>query len=148
MKVPARMRASCAILIAVLAGPCAAADSSPAAATSDGYVRQLAGLINDYRERHGLGPLVFVGELATLAGEHSESMSERRRLSHEGFMARFHRASSKVCVENVGRGFPTAETLLDGWRHSPRHHDNLLDPAVSRMGIAASARYVTFFACR
>ena len=148
MKVSARMGASCAILIAVLAGPCAAADSSPAASTPDGYVRQLAGLINDYRERHGLGPLVFVGELATLAGEHSESMSERRRLSHEGFMARFHRASSKVCVENVGWNFRTPEGLFKGWRDSPEHHRNLLEPKVERMGIAVDERYVTFFACR
>ena len=42
--------------------------------------------------------------------------AEQRRLSHEGFRTRFDRASSKLCVENVGRGFPTAETLLDGWR--------------------------------
>jgi uncharacterized protein YkwD len=36
---------------------------------------------------------------------------------------------------------------LEGWRHSPEHHRNLLEPKVSRMGIAADARYVTFFAC-
>lgn len=136
-----------AILIAVLAGPCAASESAPAVSTSDAYVRHLAGLINDYRQRHGLAPLVFAGELAALAGEHSESMSEQRRLSHKGFRSRLRRASSRLCVENVGRGYPTAETLLDGWRQSPSHHVNLLEPAVLRMGIAANARYVTFFAC-
>ena len=148
MRLPAWMVASMAMLITVLAGPCAAAEASPAVSTSEAYVRHLAGLINDYRQRNGLGPLAFAGELAALAGEHSASMSEQHRLSHEGFKTRFSRASSKLCVENVGRGFPTAETLLDGWRHSPSHHVNLLEPAVSRMGIAASARYVTFFACR
>lgn len=148
MRLPALMVASMAIVITVLAGPSAAAGAPPTASTPDGYVRQLAGLINDYRQRHGLGALAFAGELTALASEHSESMSAQRRLSHEGFRARFNRASSRVCVENVGRGFPSAETLLDGWRQSPTHHVNLLDPAVSRMGIAASARYVTFFACR
>ena len=148
MKLPTLLGASFAILIAMLAGPSAAYESAPSASTSDAYLRHLAGLINDNRQRNGLGPLAFAGELAALAGEHSESMSEQRRLSHEGFRTRFNRASSKLCVENVGRGFPTAETLLDGWRHSPSHHVNLLEPAVSRMGIAASARYVTFFACR
>ena len=42
---------------------------------------------------------------------------------------------------------PRPEALLEGWRRSPTHHRNLLDPGVSRMGIAAAARYVTFFAC-
>lgn len=148
MKRPASIVALLGLFATLLAGPCAAAERAPAGSTTDAYVRHLAGLINDYRLRNGLGPLAFAGELAALAGEHSESMSEQRRLSHEGFRARFDRASSKLCVENVGRGFPTAETLLDGWRHSPTHHVNLLEPAVSRMGIAATARYVTFFACR
>lgn len=138
----------CAILIALIGGPSAARESAPVASTSDAYVRHLAGLINDYRQRHGLAPLSIAGELAALAGEHSESMSGQRRLSHEGFGSRLQRAGSRLCVENVGRGYPTAETQLDGWRHSPSHHVNLLEPAVSRMGIAASARYVTFFACR
>jgi len=146
VKFPAWMLASLAILMAALAGPSVAAERT--VSTPEGYVRHLASLINDYRERNGLGQLAFAGELTALAGEHSESMSAQRRLSHEGFRARAQRAASKVCVENVARGFPSAETLLEGWRHSPAHHDNLLDPAVSRMGIAATARYVTFFACR
>lgn len=124
---------------------------SGAAATerpADGFSRHLAELINGYRLRHGLEPLALAEDLAALASEHSDSMAEQRLLTHEGFRTRYARANSKVCVENVGWNYPTAEALLDGWRHSPSHHRNLLEPKVSRMGIAVRTRYVTFFACR
>lgn len=130
--------------------PVSAATAAPAApsAAADGYVRHLAALINEYRQRHGLAPLEPADELAALAGEHSQAMAAQRRLSHEGFRDRLQRAGSRVCVENVGQGYRTAEALLEGWRQSPAHHVNLLAGDVARMGIAASARYVTFFACR
>ncbi|MBX3638697.1 MAG: CAP domain-containing protein [Rubrivivax sp.] len=134
------------------AGPApvsAARATAPApTAAADGYVRHLAALINEYRQRHGLAPLEPADELAALAGEHSHAMAAQRRLSHEGFRDRLLRAGSRVCVENVGQGYRTAEALLEGWRQSPAHHVNLLADDVARMGIAASARYVTFFACR
>lgn len=134
---------------AAAAGPAMAAEPrSTAAAPADGYVRHLAALINEYRQRHGLAPLELADELAALAGEHSHAMAAQRRLSHDGFRDRLQRTGSRVCVENVGQGYRTAEALLEGWRQSPAHHVNLLADDVARMGIAASARYVTFFACR
>ena len=120
----------------------------PPAVASEAYVRHLAELINGYRQRQGLPPLDFADELAALAGEHSHAMHEQRRLSHDGFRDRLRRAGSRVCVENVGQGYRSAEALLEGWRQSPAHHVNLIADDIARMGIAASARYVTFFACR
>lgn len=128
-----------------IAGSCFAAEH--ATRVPEGYVDHLAELINDYRAHLGLQPLVFSEDLVTLASEHSASMAEQRQLNHEGFRARFSRASSRICVENVGRNFATPEALLEGWRLSPTHDVNLLEPKVSRMGIAVTAKYVTFFAC-
>lgn len=122
--------------------------ATPACAQStDGFGRHLADLINGYRANHGLAPLAIAQDLVSLAAEHSADMAARRLLTHEGFTERFTRAGSRVCVENVGWNYPTAEALLEGWRHSPDHHRNLLDPKVARMGVVAAARYVTFFAC-
>lgn len=118
-----------------------------AAPPMDGFDLRLADLINRYRESHGLAPLAIAQDLVALASEHSTEMAARGRLTHEGFRDRYSRARSRVCVENVGWNYPTAEALLDGWRHSPDHLRNLLEPEVSQMGIAADARYVTFFAC-
>lgn len=147
MRLIARFGAAFGLCLAMWAGPSVASEPLPALSETDGYTDRLATLINDYRRAHGLGPLSFAVELASLASEHTERMVSVRQLSHEGFRDRSQRTGSRVCVENVGRGFPSAETLLNGWRRSQSHHVNLLDPKVSRMGIAASARFVTFFAC-
>ena len=114
---------------------------------SDDYIRHLSPLINDYREVNGLSPLVFAENLAALADEHSVDMAAQHKLSHDGFRTRAQRTRSKVCVENVGWNDPTPETQLEGWRRSPAHDRNLLEPNVSRMGLAVTTRYVAFFAC-
>lgn len=135
-------------LLTLLALAITVAVTPAQAQTMDGFGRHLADLINRYRERHGLAPLSIAQDLVALAGEHSAEMAARRRLTHDGFDDRHTRTGSRVCVENVGWNFPTAEALMDGWRYSPGHHRNLLEAKVSRMGIAVDARYVTFFACR
>jgi uncharacterized protein YkwD len=122
-----------------------AAGSSSASAT--GYAQRLADLINEYRRDRGLGPLAVVEDLRTIATEHSSRMAVERRLSHEGFRNRFDRTNARICVENVGWNFPFPEAQLEGWRASPGHHRNLLEPKVARMGLAVAGPYVTFFAC-
>jgi uncharacterized protein YkwD len=143
------MRVLLPLLIgALIVSPPVIAATSAQPGANDAYVRNLATLVNDYRQQNGLERLNYADDLTAIAGEHSVNMAEQGQLSHDGFRSRFQRASSKICVENVGRNFPTPEALLDGWRLSPAHHRNLLEAKVSRMGIAATARYVTFFACR
>jgi uncharacterized protein YkwD len=116
-------------------------------ATAAGYARRLADLINEYRRHNGLGPLAVANELESIATEHSSRMAAERRLSHDGFRNRFDRTSARICVENVGWNFPFPEAQLEGWRASPGHHRNLLEPKVARMGLAVTGPYVTFFAC-
>lgn len=147
MKESVPMRVLTAIVVALLLA--APAMARPAAAPySEGFVQQLANLINSYRQQQGLEPLALADELAALASEHSVSMSAQQQLSHQGFDGRFRGARSRVCVENVAWNHRTPEGMLEGWLRSPGHQRNLVDPAVSRMGLAFSTRYVTFFACR
>lgn len=115
--------------------------------TQTSYARHLAVLINDYRKQHGLGPLALVEDLSAIATVHTAQMADQRRLSHDGFRGRFESTRARICVENVGWNFPFPEAQLEGWRASPGHHRNLLEPKVARMGVAASRSYVTFFAC-
>lgn len=128
-------------VIATLALPCLGA--MPAA----GFAGHLAEAINAYRLVNGLGPLVVAADLSAVAERHSGRMAALHRLSHEGFGARFLHADGRQCVENVATDFRDADALLAGWRDSPPHRRNLLDPALSRMGIGVRTGYVTFFAC-
>ena len=120
-----------------------------AAADGDGaYVVQLGKLISDYRARHDMPPLALDASLSELAHEHAARMAREKRLSHDGFQERFAKAGSPRCVENVGWNQRTPEAEFAGWRDSPTHARNLLDPGIARMGIGIQDRYVAFFACR
>jgi uncharacterized protein YkwD len=114
----------------------------------DAYAVQLGKLINDYRAQHDVPPLALDAPLSGLAREHAARMAEDKRLSHYGFEERFAKAGSPRCVENVGWNQRTPEAEFAGWRDSPTHAKNMLDPAITRMGIGIQDRYVTFFACR
>lgn len=145
---PIRAQARLLALLATLAAPAALAQEASADPRAQAFTQQLARLINAYRALNGLEPLATEEQLEALAGEHSAQMTAARRLSHEGFRERAQLTRSKVCVENVGWNYRTPESLLEGWRQSPTHHRNLLEPRVSRMGVAIRSVYVTFFACR
>jgi uncharacterized protein YkwD len=145
---PIRATLACVAALGLALASTGAPASPAGAAPGDGFSAHLVRLVNDYRQGQGLPPLAPAQDLILLADEHSRSMAAQRRLSHEGFSSRFERAASAVCVENVAWNHPTAETVVDGWRRSPSHHVNLLDPQVQRVGVARSLRFVTFFACR
>jgi uncharacterized protein YkwD len=145
MKAPARVVTLVALLL--FAQPGGAAEDPLKTGATAGYAQHLADLINQYRQQHGLAPLTSTDYLASIASEHTAQMADRRRLSHDGFRDRFDRTHARICVENVGWNFPFPEAQLDGWRASPGHHRNLLEPKVTQMGVAVSRAYVTFFAC-
>lgn len=119
-----------------------------AAGQAGAYTAQLGELINGYRAQHRLAPLALVEPLSELAHEHATYMAREDRLSHDGFQQRFAKARSPACVENVGAGLRTPGAEFEAWRNSPTHARNLLDPRITRMGIAIEGRYVAFFACR
>ena len=112
-----------------------------------GLARQVLAAVNDYRSALQLPPLQPDPALEGLAAEHSRAMAQQARLSHAGFQARFQRAHRHLCVENLATGYRRAEALLDGWRASPKHHENLLEPRVLRVGVAQVDGWVTLLAC-
>jgi uncharacterized protein YkwD len=136
------------LAVSALALLASANDAGAAANQADGYAAELGKLINDYRTQHGLQPLALVAPLSELAHEQAARMARENRLSHEGFQDRFAKARSPACVENVGSHDGPPEIEFAAWRDSPTHAHNLLDPRITRMGIAIERSYVAFFACR
>lgn len=137
------------MLASIDAQPFARADSRHSAELGpvNRYALRVLEVVNEYRQRNGLAPLRIAEDLGSLAQAHSVKMAERRRISHDGFRDRFNRTTSRICVENVGMNFPHPEAQVDGWRASPGHDRNLLEPRVTRVGIANNRSFVTFFAC-
>lgn len=123
---------------------------SAGSARADRFDDDLLGLINRYRSAKKLKPLSSAPQLVELAGEHSHTMQEQERLSHDGFEERFKRASAegaRGCVENVAWNQQTPQALFDAWRKSSGHNRNMLDRKITRAGISRSGTYTTFFAC-
>jgi uncharacterized protein YkwD len=125
---------------------CAVAVSAAANKDAD-YSQRLAALVNQYRVSQGLPALMVDTTVAGLAREHSAAMAKAGQLSHDDFPSRVRRSGLAMCVENVGWNYPSPEDQFDGWRASPGHDRNMLDPRVDRMGIGTVADYVTMIAC-
>jgi uncharacterized protein YkwD len=131
------------LLVASLASlPCLAL------ASEDGdYPQRLAALVNEYRVRHGLRALAVDATIGGLAREHSAAMAKAGKLDHDGFPGRVRRSGLAMCVENVGWNYASPHRQFEGWRVSPGHDANMLDPRVDRIGIGAVDDYVTMIAC-
>lgn len=111
-------------------------------------------LISGYRAANGLGPVAIDPELMKLASEQAHAMAARDKLDHSvwrPFQQRIRQSSfdAAVAVENIAAGYDTLSEAFSGWRASPSHRANMLNPAVTKMGIAAvyapASRYKVFW---
>ena len=140
-----------ALLAAALAG--CAGDNGPSLSlpglnqsldTSDAKLDVTAAqsIVTSYRISNGLGPVSIDPELMKLANDQARAMASRDKLDHNvlrPFQQRIQQSSfdAAVAVENIGAGYPTLAEAFSGWRNSPPHRANMLNPAVTKMGIAA-----------
>jgi uncharacterized protein YkwD len=144
----------CGLLMAAAAlGGCAGDNNPPAGlpsfyqslASADAKLdaNAAAAMISGYRSNNGLGPVVLDPELMRLAGEQARAMAARDKLDHDAwrpFQDRIQQShfDASVAVENVGAGYHTLAEAFSGWRDSPPHRANMLNRAVTKMGIAAA----------
>ena len=102
-----------------------------------------ASMISGYRQNNGLGAVVVDPELMQAAETQSQAMARRNKLDHNvaGRLDQRLQAAgydAGKAVENVSAGYHTLAEAFSGWRDSPPHRANMLAPAVTKLGIAAS----------
>jgi len=109
---------------------------------------QVLALINQARANQGLNPLVSQGQLAAAALAHSTDMACNNIVSHVGSDGSlwYNRVEAQGYAnynssrENIYVGNPTFGGTADGaftwWWNSQIHHDNMLNPDVSQIGVA------------
>jgi len=115
-------------------------DLAQPGATLDANVA--ASMISGYRGNNGLAAVVIDPELMRLASDQAQAMAARDKLDHDAahpFAERIRKSGvdASVAVENIAAGYHTLAEAFSGWRDSPPHRANMLNPAVTRMGIAA-----------
>jgi len=131
------------------AAPVGIAEPLPATrAATDPLAEAVLDAINRYRQRAGLPAWVADDALTAIAVAHSQAQALQGRLSHGGFQSRFAQTRARLCVENLAAGYGNGQAVVDAWRGSPQHHQNLLDPDVDRVGLASTEGVVSMLACR
>ncbi len=103
---------------------------------------QIVLLANQARAEAGAAPLKWDAALATAARQHCLRMAAEGPIAHQyegepDVSARAAQAGAHFSLieENVAFA-STPAAIHRGWMHSPHHRDNLLNPAVDRVGVA------------
>jgi uncharacterized protein YkwD len=100
--------------------------------------------VSAYRSQHGLGSVGVDSRLTQAAREQARAMGERDRIGHGvagGLGGRVSAAGYDwgATTENLGAGFESLDDAMAGWRNSAGHRQNLLNPHVTEIGVAAVA---------
>jgi len=111
-------------------------------------------LFSIYRTGKGLPALSVDPDLQRLAQAQVQEMARKAKPDLQGspLAQRLKGAqlTRRHAVENVSAGYHTLAEAFSGWRQSPPHNANMLDPAVRRMGIATAyvpgSKYHVFWA--
>ena len=103
---------------------------------------QTASLVSAYRRANGLGPVSVESRLMQAAAAQARAMGERDRIGHRVAGALPGRTGAAgydwgAAAENLGAGYPNLQGAIAGWKNSADHRHNLLNPAVTEIGVAA-----------
>ncbi len=138
----------CLVTCAMAMAPVfASAQADPAFPTR--VEARVLSLVNELRAGRGLAALEPEPRLEKAAADFARHMARTGVLEHDADgrtpAARAKQRGYTYCVisENIAyeynsRGFSPdalARNLVDGWRDSPTHRENILDPAVTQTGL-------------
>jgi hypothetical protein len=134
------MRNSKFLLAAFLFFACMSANAQLQTNDSE---RQLFEALNRERATQGLGALQWDNALFKAARHHALLMLNLNRLEHQlpsesSLERRLSEAGARFAAiaENIAIG-PNPRTIHAGWMDSPGHRNNILDPRLTSVGIAA-----------
>lgn len=99
--------------------------------------------INAFRAQSGLGSVRFDAVLDKAADRQARAMAARGNLSHSVDGRLPSRVASfgynwAAVSENIGWNYRSTPAVITGWKNSPGHRRNLLNPNVTEIGFAAA----------
>jgi uncharacterized protein YkwD len=92
--------------------------------------QEILQLVNQHRKSMGKIDLIMNQTIWDEAMQHSGNMANGTvAFSHDGFSDRINRIKTAIggsaAAENVAYGYPTAQSVVDGWLSSPGHKANM-----------------------
>ena len=105
---------------------------------------QAASLVSSYRAANGLDRVGVDSRLMQAAADQARAMGERDIIGHNVAGSLSRRVSAAgfdwgAAAENLGAGYSSLDAAMGGWRGSAGHRQNLLNPLVTEIGVAAVA---------
>ncbi len=137
--------------------PAACSTFSPTATgpitTRTAHAADAAAAISAYRRSRGLPPVRVDYTLMRAAEEQARAIAAADALSHDVAGSFGRRMSAHgvrgAAAENLSAGAPTPSRVLERWKASPGHNENLLLPGATRIGLveaeAPNTRYKRFW---
>lgn len=108
---------------------------------------QMLTMINSYRRDNGLHALQHDPKLDAVSQDMARHIAERDSMdtwahSAFGLSQRLDKAgyANYAAAENLGAGYADLAAAFSGWQGSKGHNKNLLNPYVTRVGIARTNR--------
>ena len=106
-------------------------------------------LINEYRQSLGVEPLMVSDLCSDAAEKHSSDMGKYHFFAHNTVASDFFPTGSNARIrlalcgygnplawgENIAAGFSTATAVFDGWKASPDHNPQMIDPSYRVIGV-------------
>jgi uncharacterized protein YkwD len=136
----ALVAAGCTVPIASAPAP----TSAPSRARRTSPESRIFDLINSERVHQGLPALVYNEQLDRMAKIQAENMAHYQKMAHvipEADLptlpdrARYVSYQFGRLAENVALGYPSAETVVQGWMTSKGHRANILNDELVETGI-------------
>lgn len=117
-------------------------DSSVAA-----YESEVIRLVNEIRRQNGLSALTANWELSRIARYKSQDMVDNRYFSHTSptygtpfQMIRAFGLSYRTAGENIAKGYPSPQAVVNGWMNSSGHRANILNASYTQIGVGYVAQ--------
>lgn len=106
------------------------------------YEQEVIRLVNEIRSQHGLKPLTYDWQLSRVARYKSQDMKDNNYFAHNSpvygtpfQMIRNFGISFRSAGENIARGYPTPQAVVNGWMNSSGHRTNILNANYTKIGV-------------
>lgn len=110
------------------------------------YYQEVLRLVNEIRAEVGVAPLTLDMTLCKAASMRALEMDYNNIMSHtrpDGSdwwtVLEFYEAPYGTCGENVAAGYRSPATVVEGWKNSPGHYQNMITETFTKLGVGYSS---------
>lgn len=106
--------------------------------------KEIADILDEYRKANGLRPFLSYSELSQTARTRAMEIAYSYRHNHSrptnASWRTAYNSNLGTCGENIAAGQENAQAVMDAWKNSSSHNENMLNPDFDSVGIGVFVR--------